>query len=214
MRMLKNGDLILENQQDIEGHVLSYYESLYASDNVCSDSDFVQNVIPKMVSNEDNSLLTRPLSLDEVKAVVFGMNGSSAPGSDGFGDVFFQSFWDIIGADVFNLVSQFFSSGWILPNLNSNIVILIPKFDGADKIEDFRPIALANFQFKIITKVIADRLATIAPKIVSIQEKGFLRGRNISEFICMTSEAMKMLDYKTFGGNVALKLDIKRLLIQ
>lgn len=60
---------------------------------------------------------------------------------------------------------QFFSKGWILPNLNSNLVTLIPKFTGADRIEDYRPMTLANFQIKIITKVIADRLALIATKI-------------------------------------------------
>lgn len=46
-------------------------------------------------------------------------------------------------------------------------MVLISKFSGADKIEDFQPIALANFQFKIITKVLVDHLALIAPKIVS-----------------------------------------------
>lgn len=77
------------------------------------------------------------------------MNASGAPGPDGFGDVFFQCFWDIIGIDVYNSVLQFFTTNWIRPNLNSNIVTLIPKFDDAERIEDYRPIALANFQFKI-----------------------------------------------------------------
>lgn len=54
-----------------------------------------------------------------------------------------------------------------MPNLNSNIVALIPKFPEAERIYDYRPIALANFQFKVITKVIANRLALIAPKIIS-----------------------------------------------
>lgn len=53
--------------------------------------------------------------------------------------------------------------------MNSNAVVLIPKFPEAEKIEDYRPIALANFQFKVITKVLADKLALVAPKIVSDQ---------------------------------------------
>jgi hypothetical protein len=44
-----------------------------------------------------------------------------------------------------------FSSGWILPNFNSNTLVLIPKNENADSVDQFRPIALANFKFKIIS---------------------------------------------------------------
>lgn len=67
---------------------------------------------------------------------------------------------------------QFFSKGWIFSSINSNVVTLVPKFVKADKIESFRPIALANFQFKIITKILADRLSLIAPKIISETKEG------------------------------------------
>lgn len=80
---------------------------------------------------------------------------------------FFSIFWDLIAKDVYNAVMQFFNSGWLLPNFNSNVVVLIPKEQGVDRVEQFRPIALANFKFKIISKVIADRLTQVAPKIVS-----------------------------------------------
>ncbi|CAL0299683.1 unnamed protein product [Lupinus luteus] len=107
-------------------------------------------------------------------------------------------------------VLDFFKSGWILPNLNSNNIVLIPKFLGANKIEDFRAIALANFQFKIITKVLADKLSVVAAKIVSPQQRGFLKERHIFYCICLASEATNLLDHKTFGGNVILKLDIRK----
>jgi len=59
------------------------------------------------------------------------------------------------------VVLQIFISSWLLPNLNSKGVVLIPKEQGADRIEKFWPITLANFQFKIITKVMADRLPQV-----------------------------------------------------
>ncbi|XP_019430034.1 PREDICTED: uncharacterized protein LOC109337509 [Lupinus angustifolius] len=69
---------------------------------------------------------------------------------------------------------------------------------------------MANFHFKIITKVLADRLASIAPKIISTQQRGFIHDRRIQDCICLASEAINLLDYKTFGGNIAIKLDIKK----
>lgn len=89
-------------------------------------------------------------------------------------------------------------------------MVLIAKSKEADKIEDYRPIALANLQFKVITKVLADRLATLAPRIISPQRRGFIRDRHIQECICITSEAVNLLDYNTFGRNLAIKLDIKK----
>lgn len=101
-----------------------------------------------------------------------------------------------------------FQQGWLLPNLNSNLVVLIPNVPHPDKIEQFRPIALANFQFKVITKVMADRLATIAPFIVSLQKRGFIPRRSIHDCICITSEAINMLPKRVFGRNMVLKINI------
>lgn len=67
----------------------------------------------------------------------------------------------------------------LLPNLNSNILILILNLPGVDSLGDFRPITLANFQFKIVTKILADMLAHITMQIVSVNQRGFIRDRQI-----------------------------------
>lgn len=65
-------------------------------------------------------------------------------------------------------VQDFFYTGNLIPNSNSNIIVLIPKVHGATSMGDFRPIALANFEFKIITKILADRLVVIAMRIIFV----------------------------------------------
>ncbi|KAG4400717.1 hypothetical protein GLYMA_07G116033v4 [Glycine max] len=74
---------------------------------------------------------------------------------------------------------------------------MIPKFPEADKGENFRPIALANFQFKIF----ADRVSNIAPNIISENQRGFIKGRSIFDCINTTSEVIKLL---SFMGSVML----------
>lgn len=140
------------------------------------------------------------------------MNGDSAHGPDDFGGFFFRKYWDVITSDVHNAVLQFFRQGRLLPNLNSNVVVLIPKVKGVERTEQYRPIVLANFQFKIISKVLADRLAQVAPKIISENKRGFVKGRTIFDCICVTYEAVNLLDKKAFGGQLAMKIDIKKLL--
>jgi len=164
--------------------------------------------IPRVVSEEENSMLVRCLSNDEIKQDVFALNSDSAPGSDGFGGSFFHGCWDIVGSDFCNAVKQIFSHNWVLLGMNANMVSLIPKIHGATFIKDFRPIVVANFRFKIISKILADRLASIAARIVSPNQNGFIKGRYIKDCIDITSEAINMLSKKIHGGNVAFKIDI------
>jgi hypothetical protein len=149
-------------------------------------------------------------SHSEIKAAVFSLNKDSAPGPDGFGAFFFQHYWDIIKLDVTNAVLEFFTSSWILPGFNSNIIALLPKSPDASFIDHYRPIAMANFKFKIISKVIADRLASIMPNLVSAEQKGFIQGKDIKDCLYTVSEAANLLHNKSFGGNLALKIDIRK----
>ncbi|KAK2388551.1 hypothetical protein QL285_062226 [Trifolium repens] len=69
---------------------------------------------------------------------------------------------------------------------------------------------MANFKFKVISKIIADRLASIMPVIVSEEQKGFIHDRNIKDCLGIASEAANLLHNKSFGGNLALKIDINK----
>ncbi|XP_019432112.1 PREDICTED: uncharacterized protein LOC109339158 [Lupinus angustifolius] len=171
MCMLRNCETTLLAKQDIKNHVLDYFANLYASENETHPSNIINSVIPHLVFEEDNAMLSTIPLKDEIKATVFVMNGRVPLALMGLEGVSFRNF----GISL-----------------------------------DFRPIALANFQFKIITKVLADRLATIAPKIISKQQRGFIKDRHIHDCISITSEAINLLDHKTFGGNLAIKLDVKK----
>lgn len=85
LSVLKVGDSFIDNQADIEHHVLDYYTSLYASGNSSIETDFASIFIPNLASYEDNVMLTNLPSMEEVKLVLFGMNGAEAPRPNGFG---------------------------------------------------------------------------------------------------------------------------------
>jgi len=107
-------------------------------------------------------------------------------------------------------VLQFFKTGWILPNFNSNNIVLVPKTNHAAAVSDYRPIAIANFKFKLISKILADRLSYFMPAIISTQQRGFIKGRSIKDCIGLTYEAINLLNKKTYGGNLAMKVDIAK----
>ena len=138
--------------------------------------DFNGTYIFYLVSFEEYMMLIKCSKFLEIKNVVFNLNDNSAPGLDGFGGVFYHSYWEIIGTDV---VQQFFKQNWVLPEMNSNVVSFIPEIQGVDSIKDYRPFIVANFKFKIISKILAYRLALVAARIISPNQYGFVQGRHI-----------------------------------
>ncbi|XP_050222822.1 uncharacterized protein LOC126672915 [Mercurialis annua] len=208
--MLIDG-VLSDNMEHISNHITSYYANLFsATRGRPSDLQIVKNIIPHLVTDEDNDGLTRCPSNDEIRATVFDMDGSSAPGPDGFSGAFYKYCWNIIGLDLCRLVCHFFQFGKLTTGLCSSLMVLIPKFKGAVSIDQFRPIVLSNFCFKVITKILADRLASIAEKIISKHQFGFIKNRSISHCIATASEGVNVLNKRCFGGNMALQIDIKK----
>ncbi|XP_024190514.1 uncharacterized protein LOC112194518 [Rosa chinensis] len=204
------GDMVLNDQADIATHVVQHFESCFTQDHQIGVTGLLERVIPHMVTEEENySLLVIP-SAEEIRDAAMKMDGTSAPGLDGFGGCFFTSCWSVVAQDVTLAVQSFFINGYIMPHFNSNILILIPKLEDAENISDFRPIALANFVFKIITRIMADRLGPLACRIISPSQSAFIRGRSIIDPIVLTSECVNLLDQKCKYGNLAFKFDIRK----
>lgn len=207
---LQDDEHVLTEKSQIANHVISYYKNLFCSNFVLQEQLLAEEVIPKLVTDEVNKMLTMLPSHQEIKAVIFALNKESAPGPNGFGALFFQHYWDTVKGDVIAAVLQFFSTSWILPGYNSNIIALIPKIHNALSIDQYRPIAMANFKFKVISKITAHRLAQVMPSIISKEQMGFIHGRSIKDCICTASEAANLLHNKAFGGNIALRIDITK----
>ena len=103
-------------------------------------------------------------SLTEIHQVVFGMKRNKSPGPDGFPDDFYQDLWEVVKWDLQALVDCFAKGEINIAILNNDIITLVPKTNDAKQTQKFIPICLLNFSFKIITKVLMNRLAKcVAP---------------------------------------------------
>jgi hypothetical protein len=95
------------------------------------------------------------------------MPNGKAPGPDGCTVEFFKSCWEIIKHDVYRVVEDSRRSASILKALNATMITLIPKENEAKTPDRSRPIALCNVVYKLISKVIENRLKPLLPTLVS-----------------------------------------------
>ena len=169
-----------------------YFSQLFSKEEPCSlvETRAILECIPQLVSDSMNRDLLRPIMLEELEKFVFGMKKGKAPGPDGFPIEFFQEFWEIIKFDLLEVVQESYQNKQMLKSLNATFLALIPKVDGANSLDQFRPIALCNVTYKIITKLIAERLKPFLATLISEEQGGFVGGRQILDGVVIASEAI------------------------
>jgi hypothetical protein len=145
----------------------------------------VLNLIPSIVKPRSNQQLTTLVTLKEVKAALDILALDKAPGLDGFTTQFLQVCWPIIKLGLHKMVLKSQKCHKIGGSTNSAFLALISKEKGASSFDRFRLISLCNIGYKIITKVIANRLKGMLPAIIPENQGGFIKGRHITDNIIM-----------------------------
>ncbi|GJS22041.1 RNA-directed DNA polymerase, eukaryota [Tanacetum coccineum] len=123
--------------------------------------------------------LERSVSRDEIRRAVWSCGDNKSPGPDGFTFEFFKKYWDCIGSDFCEAVEYFFVNSSFSKGCNSSFVALIPKVMDAKFVNDFRPISLIGSVYKVVTKVLANRLAPVIADLISDTQSAFVAGRQI-----------------------------------
>ena len=119
----------------------------------------------------------------EVQQAFSQMASLTTPGPDGMSLVFYKSFWHIVRKDVTAVVPQALNSGIVLESINTTFISLIPKIKNPKKVSDFRPISLCNMIYKLIVKVIANRLKFFLTKSIPDSQSAFLSRKLIIDNI-------------------------------
>lgn len=159
----------------------------------------------------DTSVLEVPFSEEEVWVTIKAMPTDCAPGRDGFTGRFYKSWWHIIEDDLMTaLVSLHQGDMRNLEAVNSAYLTLIPKkLEALETLEakDYRPISLVHSFAKLVTKILANRLAPQLNTLVATNQSAFIRGRCIHDNFMIVQQTIKVLHQRKISS-LFLKLDI------
>jgi len=151
---------------------------------------------------------------DIIKAITMGELESTLKWfkkykSLGWSVEFCLTFFDIIGLELLGVVEESHLLGRIFEPINSTYIALISNTESPLSFNDFRPISLCNCLYKIIAKIIANRIKPILSDHISPKQFSFLQNRQIHEAIGTTQEALHSIKLKKLKG-VLLKIDLSK----
>ena len=156
-------------------HITNYYKTLFDQADKSNINLDIQNHVG--ISPQEESDLIKPFSLEEIRDVVFNMEKNKSPGPDGFSIDIYQHIWELLKTDLKAILDDFHSGKAVLARLNYEIITLVLKVKDARHIQRFRPICLLNVSFKIITKVLMNKLSKVVNPIISPIQTAFVKGR-------------------------------------
>ena len=150
-----------------------------------------------------------PFTEEEIFLALMEMNGDKAPGPDRLTMAFWQSCWDFLKKEVVELFKEFYDQKSFAKSLNTTFLVLIPKKGGVEDLGDFLPINLLGGLYKLLAKVLANKLKKVLGKVVSADQNVFVRGRQILDASLITNE---VVDYrqKRKEKELVYKLDIEK----
>ena len=189
---------------------LSYFRNLFSSG--LPNFDGLEISLTDVVSLEENQSLVAPFSKEEFTKAIKQMHPEKSPSPDGLNLGFYQRFLPLIGDQIFSANSQCLSTDAFPLGLNNTLIVLIPKCENPSSMKELRPISLCNVLYKLVAKVLANRMKDVLCRLISTSQAAFVPGRSITDNILLASEVLHCLKRRTRGriGDVALKLDISK----
>lgn len=161
--------------------------------------------LDRVVSNN----LTGLFSEEEVRDAIWDCGSYKSLGPDGVTFSFIKNFWEDVKSDFLGFLEEFHVNGKLVRGSNCSFIVLIPKRENPVKVGDFRPISLIGCLYKVLAKVLANRLRKVIHLLIPESQSAFVKGRQILDGILIANELVDDAKKKRKGA-VLFKVDFEK----
>jgi hypothetical protein len=146
-----------------------------------AEQDRLVDSLTLCADDDQRSSLEEPPSLNEMTAALRGMKTNKSPGIDGLPVEFYRKFWDVIGEDLHAVYCETLSLGRFGDSQRTGVVRLLYKKGDKRDLKNWRPITLLTVDYKILAKVLANRLSRVLPSVIHVDQTCSVPGRSIRD---------------------------------
>jgi len=141
---------------------------------------------------------------------MFSILNHKSPGPDGFSSGFFKTTWHTTGPMVYATVRNFLNSGQMPLFLSATKLILLPKVAYPRSTIDFRPISCCNVLYKVISKLLSERIKEVLPCLINQCQGAFVKGRDIIHNVLICQDITRGYQRRNISPRCPLKVDLKK----
>lgn len=144
----------------------------------------------------------------EIQEAVFQIPRTRAPRPDGFSGSFYQDHWEVVGKDVINMIKALWHSGKLLRKLNHTNLVLIQKVSCPKNLSQYHPIVVCNVSYKVLAKVLTNRLMRVMLKVICDNQSAFVVGKQIQDNIIVVHEILHSRMHQTKEEDAGMALNL------
>ncbi|CAI5929535.1 unnamed protein product [Closterium sp. NIES-65] len=144
----------------------------------------------KVLGVLEKEMLRASWSEEEVLAAIKQLPKGKAPGLDGLPKEFIEENWDMLGRPFLRFIKEFEASAALPSQMTTAVTILLHKKGDKGKLENYRPITLLSAAYKIVAKVLANRIKKVLPMVISEHQYGFIPGRKLADAVNVVADVV------------------------
>ena len=202
---------MVEGFEAIAEASVKHFETLFQEEtNIHLQKVFMSaGYFPTFITEEENEELIKPVTLHEIQSILTLSKNDKSLGPNGLPVKVYRALFDVLGMDLLRVIENSRKNGKIPTVYNSTFLVLIPKTDQPICFEDFKPISLCNYCYKIIGQIIYTHIRKVLGHYISCEQFGFLPRRQIHDAVGVIQEGLHTIHCKHLNF-VVLKIDLSK----
>ena len=187
---------VVREENEVEQEILGFFSTLFEGRHAASADrpepfDSGRPFVPDReraaafleglpaLTPSDSEELERPFRLEELEAAVEAAASAKSPGLDGLSYELYKVIIPVIGKPLLAALNNMLAAGLLQPSLRQGVVRLLPKVRGVPAADQLRPITLLNTDYKLLTKMLVNRLLPLLPELLQTTQMCAVEGRSI-----------------------------------